>query len=567
MISLCTALVAHAPIGMAVLDTEMRFRLINPTLADINGFSVEYHLGRSVHELLPTLAADAEPVLRAVLDEARPFVGVELRGTTPAAPGVERVWLEDFYPILGPERQSLGIGIICVELTDEQQALHALHRSEQNLREALAEERRARMNAERAAERIMRVHEVTTALSRAITPSEVAEIVVEQGIGPFGFSGAVVRLINDDEQLLEPIYISRQAHHFPTSTERLPIDQDIPPSLAVRLREPIFCETRDTVLERFPLLGEHLATGVPGSVMALPLMIGDRAIGAIGCSFVEPRIFDAEERAFLLALTNQCAQALDRARLYTAAQQAVTLRDRFLAMASHDLRTPLTALLGQAQLLDRRLGREAANEALRRSARVITQQARRLQRLVAQLLDVSRVQSDRLVVELQPIDLCRVLEEIAEDIRPTLHEHSLVLHYPSRPIHVLGDELRLGQVFHNLIANAIKYSPDGGVVRVELTTSATLAIVQVSDSGIGIPIEAQQHLFERFYRAPNAEALRVEGMGIGLFVVREIVQRHGGSITVVSAEGQGSRFTVHLPLSLSTVVADQIDQNGVEQES
>jgi signal transduction histidine kinase len=198
---------------------------------------------------------------------------------------------------------------------------------------------------------------------------------------------------------------------------------------------------------------------------------------------------------------------------------------------------------------------------------VITQQARRLQRLVAQLLDVSRVQSDRLVVELQPIDLCRVLEEIAEDIRPTLHEHSLVLHYPSRPIHVLGDELRLGQVFHNLIANAIKYSPDGGVVRVELTTSATLAIVQVSDSGIGIPIEAQQHLFERFYRAPNAEALRVEGMGIGLFVVREIVQRHGGSITVVSAEGQGSRFTVHLPLSLSTVVADQIDQNGVEQES
>ncbi|GAB4127124.1 MAG: hypothetical protein OHK0050_40300 [Roseiflexaceae bacterium] len=567
MISLCTALVAHAPIGMAVLDTEMRFRLINPTLADINGFSVEYHLGRSVHELLPTLAADAEPVLRAVLDEARPFVGVELRGTTPAAPGVERVWLEDFYPILGPERQSLGIGIICVELTDEQQALQALHRSEQNLRESLAEERRARMNAERAAERIMRVHEVTTALSRAITPSEVAEIVVEQGIGPFGFSGAVVRLINDDEQLLEPIYISRQAHHFPTSTERLPIDKDIPPSLAVRLREPIFCETRDAVLERFPLLGEHLDTSVPGSVVALPLMIGDRAIGAIGCSFVEPRIFDAEERAFLLALTNQCAQALDRARLYTAAQQAVTLRDRFLAMASHDLRTPLTALLGQAQLLERRLGREAANEALRRSARVITQQARRLQRLVAQLLDVSRVQSDRLVVDLQPIDLCRVLEEIAEDIRPTLHEHSLVLHYPSQPIQVLGDELRLGQVFHNLIANAIKYSPDGGVVRVELTTSATSAIVQVSDSGIGIPIEAQQHLFERFYRAPNAEALRVEGMGIGLFVVREIVQRHGGSITVVSAEGQGSRFTVNLPRSLSTVVADQIDQNGVEQES
>ncbi|GAB4174743.1 MAG: hypothetical protein Fur005_36610 [Roseiflexaceae bacterium] len=552
---------------MAVLDTEMRFRLINPTLADINGFSVEYHLGRSVHELLPTLAADAEPVLRAVLDEARPFVGVELRGTTPAAPGVERVWLEDFYPILGPERQSLGIGIICVELTDEQQALQALHRSEQNLRESLAEERRARMNAERAAERIMRVHEVTTALSRAITPSEVAEIVVEQGIGPFGFSGAVVRLINDDEQLLEPIYISRQAHHFPTSTERLPIDKDIPPSLAVRLREPIFCETRDAVLERFPLLGEHLDTSVPGSVVALPLMIGDRAIGAIGCSFVEPRIFDAEERAFLLALTNQCAQALDRARLYTAAQQAVTLRDRFLAMASHDLRTPLTALLGQAQLLERRLGREAANEALRRSARVITQQARRLQRLVAQLLDVSRVQSDRLVVDLQPIDLCRVLEEIAEDIRPTLHEHSLVLHYPSQPIQVLGDELRLGQVFHNLIANAIKYSPDGGVVRVELTTSATSAIVQVSDSGIGIPIEAQQHLFERFYRAPNAEALRVEGMGIGLFVVREIVQRHGGSITVVSAEGQGSRFTVNLPRSLSTVVADQIDQNGVEQES
>src|SRR5262249_24344755 len=152
----------------------------------------------------------------------------------------------------------------------------------------------------------------------------------------------------------------------------------------------------------------------------LPLTLGERTVGALSCSFPSARTFDSGDRAFVMAMAGQCAQALDRARLYAAAQEAVEARDRFLAIATHDLRSPLTALLGQAQLLERRAARADLEAPFLQACRAIVQQAQRMQRLLAGLLDLSRLQASRLTLTNSGVDLGMLLELVIDEIRPTL---------------------------------------------------------------------------------------------------------------------------------------------------
>jgi signal transduction histidine kinase len=140
------------------------------------------------------------------------------------------------------------------------------------------------------------------------------------------------------------------------------------------------------------------------------------------------------------------------------------------------------------------------------------------------------------------------VRRVTEETRPTLSAHSLELIGCDDPTYVMGDEVRLEQVIQNLIGNAVKYSPDGGRVQVKVGRDADKACLTVRDHGIGIPPESHRGLFRRFYRADNAEAHGISGLGIGLFVVNEIVELHGGSIAVESEVGAGSSFTVRLPI-------------------
>jgi signal transduction histidine kinase len=137
---------------------------------------------------------------------------------------------------------------------------------------------------------------------------------------------------------------------------------------------------------------------------------------------------------------------------------------------------------------------------------------------------------------------------LVEEAQPTAAQHTITFSGADQPMMLLGDDLRLEQVVQNLIQNAIKYSPGGGTVTVQVERLAGLGCVRVSDQGIGIPAAAVPQLFRRFYRAPNADSQHINGMGIGLYVVKEIVQLHGGTVDVTSQEGQGSTFTICLPL-------------------
>jgi signal transduction histidine kinase/acyl carrier protein phosphodiesterase len=271
-------------------------------------------------------------------------------------------------------------------------------------------------------------------------------------------------------------------------------------------------------------------------------------IGVLSVHFRQPHHPSEREIRLMDLYAQMAADAIENARLYQVAQQAVKVRDQFLSIASHELKTPLTSLLGNAQLLQRRVERDGRGVgAGAKPLRVIVDQARRLNKMILGLLDVSRIESGQLSIERAPLDLCALARRVVEEVQPTLDKHIVDCQTPGCALMIEGDEVRLEQVAHNLLANAIKYSPAGGpvVVRVEHNTGQVR--LQVIDVGIGIPTSDQPHLFQRFYRASNADRQYMSGMGIGLYVVKEIVALHGGTIGVESSEDQGSTFTVSLP--------------------
>jgi signal transduction histidine kinase len=231
-----------------------------------------------------------------------------------------------------------------------------------------------------------------------------------------------------------------------------------------------------------------------------------------------------------------------------AAETAVRERDQFLTLAAHELKTPLTSLQGFAELLERRGRLDSRFQARdQRALCVIVNQARRLNTLVASLLDLSLIDSTRFSMQQAPVDLGALVQQTAAETQLTLERYTLTWTVPATPLVVLGDALRLEQVVHQLLQNAIKYSPAGTPIYVQVEQRGASACIEVSDQGIGIPASARTSLFQRFYRAENVDPEQISGLGIGLFVVHEIVIRHGGTIAVQSSEGQGSTFTVCLP--------------------
>jgi signal transduction histidine kinase len=231
-------------------------------------------------------------------------------------------------------------------------------------------------------------------------------------------------------------------------------------------------------------------------------------------------------------------------------EEAVRMRDTFLSLLGHELRTPLTTLLGNAQLLLRRAQREGSlPEREQRNLQVIADQAARLNKLVQLQLDISRLQTGQLHIERVLMDLGALVRRVVEETLPTVTTHTIAYVSPATPLLVEGDELRLDQVLQNLLQNAMKYSPAGSTVYVDVEQHDTTVCVTVRDEGIGIPQTDLPHLFQRFYRASNVDEHQIIGLGVGLYVVKELLTLHGGTVEVASEEGRGSTFTICLPLA------------------
>lgn len=268
-----------------------------------------------------------------------------------------------------------------------------------------------------------------------------------------------------------------------------------------------------------------------------------------------------QQRMAELARANQ-----EIAELYRQAQGHVQrlreldeLKSRFLSMASHELKTPLTSILGMSQFLQRRVARtldrrpispeewELEQRGVLERLGLIEGQAHKLARLVDELLDVSRIQSDRIELHMESVDVAKLARSVVGQMRLVSDKHTIELVDASEPLVAQADPHRLEQVFTNLLSNAIKYSPEGGPIVVRVGADDKRALVSVKDHGLGIPAEDLESIFNLFYHSSASERYQVGGMGLGLYISKEIVRRHGGSIWAESAPGKGSTFHVALP--------------------
>ncbi len=249
-------------------------------------------------------------------------------------------------------------------------------------------------------------------------------------------------------------------------------------------------------------------------------------------------------------------------------QAAEHLKDEFVSVAAHELRTPLAAIQGFASMLrvQTALGRGPALVDWQQEAIAeIEEASARLNGLVTDLLDATRIQAGRLELHLVPLDLLALLRRSLMQLQVTTTRHMLTLDAPPDPVLLAGEGPRLEQVVGNLVGNAIKYSPDGGPITVTVRADPAAARVEVRirDAGIGIPADQQAKLFQRFARASNVHEHAIAGTGLGLYVCRELVERHGGQIWFESAEGSGTTFFLTLPLlPLSPRAADPDASGG-----
>lgn len=289
---------------------------------------------------------------------------------------------------------------------------------------------------------------------------------------------------------------------------------------------------------------------MPQSLMLVPLRLQEELIGVLTLALITgQRSYGVTERKIAEALTEQATSAIVQARLYHETQAALQARDQFLSIASHELRTPLTSLLGYLELLYRRSRREQTlNARDQRALQVTIKQAQRLRSMVEMLLDLSRIQTGQLQIEPEPLDLCQLIKRIGTELQPMVDQHMLEVVTLTDELWIEGDALRLEQVVHNLVQNAVKYSAPGSRILIQVGQQEHYGYVAITDQGIGIPEHALPHLFQRFYRASNVDPLQISGLGIGLYVVKELVSLHGGHVSVESREGQGSTFTVWLPV-------------------
>jgi signal transduction histidine kinase len=299
-----------------------------------------------------------------------------------------------------------------------------------------------------------------------------------------------------------------------------------------------------------PYIAEH---GVR-SVLALPIV---RLAKMLGILYLENNlttdVFNVNRVKVLQLLSSHIATSLENARLYREAREAVALRDEFLRVASHELRTPLASLLPSLQWLDKRCaqGQGPVPAAFAKQVHNNLRQGRRLNRLVDELFDTTQIESGQLELKQSEVDLAELVRDVINRFDFELRRSNCEVRFEA-PTQVRGwwDSSRLDQVVSNLLANAIKFAP-GHPIEIVVTQEDAHAMLSLTDHGIGIDPARVGNIFDRFVRGVSAS--HYGGLGLGLFISRQIVERHGGTISVHSQLGAGSTFTVQLPISGSAL--------------
>ncbi len=537
------------PVGVAFVDPDGAYVFINRayeqcvglTLDDVRGKHVSVVVGPAAYEKL-------RPFLEAALKGQR----VETEKELPFRHGATRRVHVTYFPRVGPHGRLLGLVAYVVDVTGSVEVQQkASDRSRQEARALRAA--RAQLGVRRRLETQQRtLYELTLDLSRSAALEDVANVAVTSARTAVGASAAVLYCVSEGAS--EAVLVAAEgAPQAVLRWNHLPLDGPFMVSLVMRTREPSWFRRRSALVAAYPHFS--VCAGVPPhklhGVAALPLVTDGQLLGALCFGFSTPQTFTRRERELVGTVAQQCAQALGRARVLEAERRAceraerasaelgraAELREQLLAMLGHDLRTPLSAITMAADLLVRRASPQdvCALERIRRAAD-------RMRRMVEQMLDFARIRHGGLSIAPGRTDLGALVEEIVEEVRAAHPERALACEIRG-DCRGRWDGDRLGAVVSNLLGNAIRYGSEAPIDICVDGTGAQVAL-EVTNRGPPIASELLPVLFEPFRRGA-ADSVG-EGLGLGLYIAREIVTRHGGHIGVTSSEA-GTTFTVLLP--------------------
>jgi PAS domain S-box-containing protein len=423
-------------------------------------------------------------------------------------------------------------------------------------RARLLEEQAARREAEAARQRWAFLADASAVLSSSLdyeaTLAAVARLVV-----PAFADWCVVQIVREDGEIHTVAVAHREPGKARWATEvysRYPtrIESEEGAARAIRTGQPqVYEHVSDETLAGVARSEEHLRllreVGFD-SALVVPLVGRTSTLGAITLVSTDPsHRLGQSDLVFAEELASRAALAIDNARLYEEAQEASRLKDEFLATLSHELRTPLNAMLGWARLL--RNG-ELDQETAARAIDSIERNTQAQSQLVSDILDVSRIITGKLRLELRPLELGPVVDAALDAIRPAAVAKGVDLKATLEPsLPLSGDADRLLQVVWNLLSNAVKFTPRGGSVSLEAGRAGEHAIeIAVQDTGVGISRDFVPYVFDRFRQGDASTTRAHGGLGLGLAIVRHLVELHGGSVEAHSGgQNQGARFTVRLP--------------------
>ena len=492
------SLLVHAPVGFAFFDRQLRFVRLNDVVARINGLPIEAHLGRSVREIAPVNARTVEPVMEQVFRTGEPVVNLEIAGEAPAAPGVRRTWLAGLYPVRRGDDIS-WVGIVVVDITEEKR----IEAERRKLFEALELERG------RLASIFLQAPAFMATMRGPEHVFELSNPQYDQLVGGREIVGKTVR-----EALPE---IEGQGF--------------------------------------FELLDEVYATGKPFAGNGVPVQVRHEKGGALEerfLNFVYQPLTEAD--GTVSGIFVHGVDITEQVRTAQELREAGRKKDDFLAMLGHELRNPLAPIRNAVQIL-----RQAGHHepVLEKARDMIDRQVSHMTRLVDDLLDVSRISRGKILLHRERLDLTKLVRDTAEDHRRDLEAGGLALDLdlPTEPLWVEGDATRLAQALGNLLSNAGKFTDPGGRVFVEVKTvdlraGGDRAEIVVQDTGIGIEPEMLENLFETLSQADRTLARSRGGLGLGLALVKGLMDLHGGEVEAASEGlGRGSRFTLRLPFA------------------
>jgi signal transduction histidine kinase len=414
-----------------------------------------------------------------------------------------------------------------------------------NLRQKDKELLRLQRRLSSAYQRIQTLYDVTKTVSSTLNLEEVLNRIAQSAAEAMQIKACTIRLLDESGQTVETVAAYGLSEQYLTKGP-IDVQKSLHTYQTLSSGQPtIIPDTSQDNRLQYP--AEARAEGV-NSMLCVPLLIKGKVEGVICVYGTESDRFSESDAEFLSALASEGAIAVENARTYQALEIADRAKSDFVQMVTHELRSPLSAVQSMLRVLEQGYVGPITSkqqDLIQRSQRRVSF----LLALVNDLLELAAGKMEQLKGEKKEVILNETITKVTELVRTSAEEKGLELkvEIAEEPLALVGIEDGLERVFMNLVSNAVKYTPAGGSVAVKAWSENDQIKVKVSDTGIGIPEEALPRIFDEFYRAKNAKAIEMEGTGLGLAIAKDVVEQHGGRISVESTEGEGSTFYVTLP--------------------